>query len=71
MLTVSEAADLLGVSPRRVHKFLSEGRLRYVRKSPRLFLLRPSDVRRFKLIPRLSGAAGHKKNLRRRVDKCS
>ena len=71
MLTVTEAAAVIGVSPRRVHKFLDEGRLPFVRKSPRLFLLRPQDVTRFAKLPRLSGAAGHKKNRRRRVDKCS
>ena len=70
MLTVKEAAELIGVSVRRVHCFLDDGRLPFVRKSPRLFLIRPRDAERFAKIPRLTGAAGHKKNLRR-VDKCS
>lgn len=70
MLTVCEAAAILKVTPRRVHDFIADGRLRCVRKSPRLFLLRPRDVDRFSQLPRFSGAAGHKKK-RRRVDKCS
>ena len=70
MLTVAEAAAILKVTPRRVHHFLDSGRLPFIRKSPRLFLLRPRDVARFSRLPRFSGAAGHKKN-RRRVDKYS
>ena len=71
MLTVTESAEHIGVTPRRVYRLIQDGRLRCVRKGPRTILLRPSDVKRFAAIPRLSGAAGHKKNLRRRVDKCS
>jgi hypothetical protein len=54
-----------------VYKLIQDGRIRVIRKGRRSMFLRPSDVKRFAEIPRLTGAAGHKKNRRRRVDKCS
>lgn len=55
MATVAEAAGILGVSPRRVLQFITEGRLPAQRVTPRLYLLNVDDVRRFAKKPRETG----------------
>ncbi len=55
MVTISEAAARLGVSRQRVQQFVSEGRLRASRIGARLCVIEPSELERFKKIPRQPG----------------
>ena len=66
MTTVAEAAKLLKVSVRRVHDFITEGRLPAKMITPRLYLLDLKDIEKFAKIPRKTGAAGHAKKALRR-----
>ena len=52
-ITITEAAEILGVSTRRVHKFVSEGRLGL--KMFRRHIVTRSQVMAFKKIPRHDG----------------
>lgn len=59
-ITVVEAAEILGVTPGRVHQFLLDGRLRVARRLGRvggtgLILLRRAEVERFGRRPRPPG----------------
>ena len=47
MITVSRAAQVLGVSRRRVLQFIQDGRLKGEQVTPRLWLLDAGDVSRF------------------------
>jgi excisionase family DNA binding protein len=62
MTTVTEAAKILDVSPRRVLQFIAEKRLKAVRVSARLYLLNEADVRRFAKQPREAGNPALKKS---------
>jgi len=55
LITVAEAAALLGVTPRRVRKFIEEGRLQGEPVNPRLWLVYRSSVERFARAPRRGG----------------
>jgi excisionase family DNA binding protein len=57
-LTTIEAAELLGVSERRVRKFCEEGRLG--QRIGRIWAIAEVQVAQFAQIERLSGGAGHK-----------
>ena len=61
MATVAEAANILGVSPRRVLQFINEGRLPAQRVTARLYLLNVDDVKRFAKKPRETGNPNLKK----------
>jgi len=47
MITVSRAAEVLGVSKRRVLQFIRQKRLKAEQVNPRLWLLDIAEVRRF------------------------
>lgn len=47
MTTVTEAAKILDVSPRRVLQFIRENRLQAVRVNSRLYLIDAKEIKRF------------------------
>jgi excisionase family DNA binding protein len=47
LITVNEAARILNVAPRTVARYREEGRLPYIRYSPRKILFRKSDIIQF------------------------
>ena len=55
MVTVSDAAKLLGVSRARVLQFIDDGRLAAKKVTPKLYLLELRDIRRFSAVPRTPG----------------
>lgn len=55
MLTVSDAAKLLGVTRARVLQFIDDARLPATKVTPKLYLLDAADVKRFSRIPRRPG----------------
>lgn len=55
MLTVTAAAQMLGVTRNRVLQFIAEDRLPATKVAPKLYLLDVADVRRFSAIPRKPG----------------
>jgi excisionase family DNA binding protein len=52
MMTVPEAAEYLGVIPRRVRQFIDEGRLP-AQKLGRDWVINESDLKEFASIPRI------------------
>lgn len=62
MATVSEAAKVLDVSPRRVLQFIRDKRLKAQRVTPRLYLVDMEDVKRFKRMPRVVGNPAFRKS---------
>lgn len=67
MTTVRDAAKILKVSVSRVHQFIDDGRLRGQLVNPRLYLVNTEDVRKLATVPRVSGAAGHRRKKTRRA----
>lgn len=47
LITATEAARILNVAPRTVARYREEGRLPYVRYSPRKILFRKTDIDSF------------------------
>ena len=47
LITATEAARMLNVAPRTVARYREEGRLPYVRYSPRKILFRKTDINEF------------------------
>jgi excisionase family DNA binding protein len=47
LITATEAARMLNVAPRTVARYREEGRLPYVRYSPRKILFRKADIESF------------------------
>lgn len=47
LITATEAARILNVAPRTVARYREEGRLPYVRYSPRKILFRKNDIESF------------------------
>ncbi len=60
-VSVSEAAEFLQVTPRRVHQFIDDGRLPAKRLNNRFALLSMQDLEEFRNQPRFSGGKGHRK----------
>lgn len=60
-LSVTEAAEFLQVSARRVRQFISTGRLPATRLSSRFAIVAKRDLEQFKEQPRFSGKKGHLK----------
>jgi len=54
-LSVKEAAEMLGVSERRVLQFRDEGRLRGAKRFGRAWAIKQSEVERFAEEPRFVG----------------
>jgi len=59
--TVSEAAEKLGLSPRRILQFVTGGRLPAWKVNSRMYLIADEELQKFSEIERASGAAGHQK----------
>jgi excisionase family DNA binding protein len=47
ILTLNEAADYLGISPRTVSRYRQEGRLPYLQYSPRKIMFIVTDLKNF------------------------
>lgn len=54
-LTTDEVADELGVSPGRVHQFVTDGRLKISQRLGNILLFDRKDVEKFGEIPRIPG----------------
>lgn len=61
MVTVSDAAKILGVSPCRVLQFIDDGRIKATKMTPRLYVIDIREVRRFSQIPRKPGRKSQKR----------
>jgi len=59
LLTTTEVAKVLGVSPGRVRQFVMLGRLKPARKYARLSLFDRRAVEKFAKIPRKTGNPGN------------
>lgn len=55
MLTVTQAAARLGVTPGRVRQFIHAGRLKATRLGKRVWVIDVEDLREFEAIPRKDG----------------
>lgn len=51
MMTVKEAAEVVGVTPRRLRRYIEDGRLPARRVGARLFVLDEEEVRKFRPLP--------------------
>ena len=60
LLTVPQAAELLGLSDVRVRQFCQQGRLG--KKIGPLYLISQRELRAFSDKPRLTGRPGHRKS---------
>lgn len=58
LLTVTEAAARLGVSPQRVRMLIKRGRLCATRAGARLWLIAEDDVAKFRRLPYAKYARG-------------
>ena len=66
MTTVTEAAKILDVSPRRVLQFIRENRLQAVRVNSRLYLIDAKEITRFAKQSREPGNPAFKKTSKSR-----
>lgn len=55
MLTIGEAAELLGMHPSSLHKAIAQGRLSSIRKGLRMVLIHRDEVIRYQNTPRERG----------------
>jgi excisionase family DNA binding protein len=54
MLTITQAAERLGLSRQRIHVLIKEGRIR-AEQAGKIWLITPEEVRKFKRKPRNGG----------------
>ena len=59
MLTVTQAAARLGITPGRVCQFIRAGRLKATKLGARVWMIDVEDLREFEAIPRKDGPRGH------------
>ena len=55
MLTVTQSAARLSVTPGRIRQFIREGRLKAERLGPRMFAIREKDLQEFGAVARPHG----------------
>ena len=61
LLTVTQAAEMLGVTNSRVCFLIAEGRIEATRFGPRVLMVDPASLKRFAKLSRPSGVRRKKK----------